>query len=75
MQKPFRFNTSELPRRAGEMREYQLDIHLEQPIGIDVIAVPAGALRLDLRIESVDEGVLATGKFETSAKEIGRAHV
>ena len=68
MQKPFRFNTSELPRRAGEMREYQLDIHLEQPIGIDVIAVPAGALRLDLRIESVDEGVLATGKFETSAK-------
>ena len=68
MQKPFRFNTSELPRRAGEMREYRLDIHLEQPIGIDVIAVPTGALQLDLRIESVDEGVLATGKFETFAK-------
>ena len=68
MHKPFRFNTSELPRRAGEMREYQLDIHLEQAIGIDVIAVPAGNLHLELRIESVDEGVLASGKFETIAK-------
>ena len=76
MHKPFRFNTSELPRRAGEMREYQLDIHLEQPIGIDMIAVSAGNLVLELRIESVDEGVLASGKFETIAKgEIGRAHV
>ena len=68
MHKPFRFNTSELPRRAGEMREYQLEINLEQPIGIDVIEVPSGKLRLNLRIESVDEGVLASGKFETSAK-------
>ena len=68
MHKPFRFNTSELPRRAGEMREYQLEINLEQPIGIDVIEVPSGILRLNLRIESVDEGVLASGKFETSAK-------
>ena len=58
MHKPFRFNTSELPRRAGEMREYQLDIHLEQPIGIDVIAVPTGALQLDLRIESVDSSLV-----------------
>ena len=68
MHKPFRFNTSELPRRAGEMREYQLDIHLEQPIGIDMIAVSAGNLVLELRIESVDDGVLASGKFETIAK-------
>ena len=68
MHKPFRFNTSELPRRAGEMREYKLDINLEDPIGIDVIEVPAGKLALDLRIESVDEGVLASGKFETIAK-------
>ena len=67
MHKPFRFNTSELPRRAGEMREYQLEINLEQPIGIDVIEVPSGKLSLNLRIESVDEGVLAS--------EIGRAHV
>ena len=68
MHKPYRFNTSELPRRAGEMREYKLDINLEDPIGIDVIEVPAGKLALDLRIESVDEGVLASGKFETVAK-------
>ena len=68
MIKIFRFNTSELPRRAGEMKEYQLDIPIEEPIGIDVIAVPAGVLHLKLRLESVAEGVLATGEFDAVAK-------
>lgn len=66
--KAFRFNTHELPRRAGEMREYQLKIDLEEPIGIDVISVPKGVLELDLKLESVAEGVLATGEFEVIAK-------
>lgn len=66
--KPFRFNTHELPRRAGEMKQYHLSIDLQEPIGIDVIAVPKGALELDLRVESVAEGVLATGEFNTVAK-------
>lgn len=65
--KVFRFNTSELPRRAGEMKEYHLTLDLEAPIGIDVIAVPKGPLELDLRIESVSEGVLVTADFETVA--------
>lgn len=64
----FKFNTHELPRRAGEMKEYQLTLDLAEPIGIDVIAVPKGPLELDLRIESVAEGVLATGEFEVIAK-------
>lgn len=68
MSKVFRFNTSELPRRAGEMKEYQLNIPLESPIGIDVIAVPAGELTLDLRLESVAEGVLASGEVDCIAK-------
>lgn len=67
-QKAFRFNTHELPRRAGEMKEYHLKLELDEPIGIDVIAVPKGPFELDLRIESVAEGVLATGEFETAAK-------
>lgn len=66
--KPFRFNTHELPRRAGEMKEYHLKIETDAPIGIDVIAVPKGALELDLRIEAVAEGILATGDFEVIAK-------
>jgi uncharacterized protein len=35
--KAFRFNTHELPRRAGEMRQYHLNLKLEEPIGIDII--------------------------------------
>jgi len=68
MTKAFLLNTHDLPRRAGEMKEYRLAIELENPIGIDVIAVPAGTLNLDLRLESVAEGILATGEFEAIAK-------
>jgi uncharacterized protein len=39
--KEFLLNTHDLPRRAGEMKEYQLALQLEKPIGIDIIAVPA----------------------------------
>ena len=66
--KAFRFNTHDLPRRAGEMKQYQLTIDLQEPIGIDVIAVPKGPLELDLKLESVAEGVLATGEFQVIAK-------
>ncbi|MEY4444295.1 MAG: hypothetical protein RL301_374, partial [Actinomycetota bacterium] len=52
-QSVFKFNTHELPRRAGEMKEYLLHFPLDKPIGIDVIEVPAGTiLDLDLRLES-----------------------
>ena len=39
---PFLLNTFELPRRAGEMKEYQLDIVIESTIGLPLIGVPAG---------------------------------
>ena len=68
MSNPFLLNTHDLPRRAGEMKEYELDIQLDSPIGIDVIAVPVGILELGLRLESVAEGVLATGEFDVVAK-------
>lgn len=65
--KAFRFNTHELPRRAGEMKEYHLTIDLDEAIGIDVISVPKGAMEIDLRLESVSEGVLVTGEFAAIA--------
>ena len=68
MSKVFKLNTHDLPRRAGEMKEYHLALDVESPIGIDVIAVPAGILNLDLRLESVAEGILATGEFDVVAK-------
>ena len=58
---PFILNTHDLPRRAGEMKEYQLDIPAHVRIGVPLIAVPEGDLvELDLRLESVTEGVLAS---------------
>ena len=59
---PFVINTRDLPRRAGSMRELHRTVTLEEPLGSEVIAVPGGAaIELDLRLESVSEGVLVTG--------------
>ena len=58
---PFILNTHDLPRCAGEMKEYQLDIPAHVRIGVPLIAVPEGDLvELDVRLESVTEGVLAS---------------
>ena len=58
---PLILNTHGLPRRAGEMKEYQLDIPAHVRIGVPLIAVPEGDLvELDVRLESVTEGVLAS---------------
>ena len=56
---PFMLNTYELARRAGEMKEYQLDIAANARIGVPLIAVPEGdVIEVDARLESVTEGVL-----------------
>lgn len=55
----FKLNTFELARRAGEMKEYELDIEVHEKIGLDLIAVEVGAvIEVDARLESVTEGVL-----------------
>jgi uncharacterized protein len=55
----FKLNTYELPRRAGEMKEYELDIVVMEKFGVDLISVPAGELiEVDARLESVTEGIL-----------------
>jgi uncharacterized protein len=59
---PFVFDLRELGRRPGTMREYQRRVPAPAALGLDVIGVPEGApLALDLRLESVTEGVLVTG--------------
>ncbi len=40
----FQFNTHELPRRAGEMKDYQLDLEILEPIGVPLVSVPAGVV-------------------------------
>ncbi len=65
----FEFNTHELPRRAGEMKEYQLDLEILEPIGVALISIPAGdVIELDIRIESVTEGVLLSADLYAVAK-------
>ena len=60
---PLVLDTRELGRRPGSMREVQLSAPAPEGLGIeDLIAVPVGAeLALDLRLESVMDGVLVTG--------------
>jgi uncharacterized protein len=59
---PFVFDLRELGRRAGSLREYRRSVPAPAGLGLDLIAVPEGApLNLDLRLESVTEGVLVTG--------------
>ena len=61
----------ELMKRPGLMREQELDIPLAEPIGTEVVAIPAGdSVEVDLRLESVHEGVLATGEIFAEAKTI-----
>lgn len=59
---PFVINIHDLSRRPGSMRELDVSVTLAEPLGSDVIAIAAGAsLDLQLRLESVSEGVLVTG--------------
>jgi uncharacterized protein len=55
-------DTHELGRRAGALKELQTTVETPEDLGIGVIGVPAGSrVELDLRLESVVEGVLVTG--------------
>jgi uncharacterized protein len=55
----------ELGRRAGTMRQWDKTLPALPGWGIDMIGVPAGApVHLDVRLESVMEGVLVTGSVE-----------
>ncbi len=73
-QSPFKVNLHELPRRAGEMREYTLNFPAIEPIGVPLLAIQTGTeVDLRFRAESVDDGVLITGEVSSLATgECGR---
>ncbi|CAB4719015.1 MAG: DUF177 domain-containing protein [Actinobacteria bacterium] len=65
----FTLNTFELPRRAGEMKEYELDIEVPENVGVPLIFVPAGeVIEVDARLESVTEGILLSAQIFATAK-------
>ena len=55
-------DTHELARRPGALKRVRTSVDAPAGLGIGVIGVPPGsAVELDLRLESVVEGVLVTG--------------
>ena len=55
-------DTHELGRRAGALKAVRDTVEAPADLGIEVIGVPEGSpVALDLRLESVVEGVLVTG--------------
>lgn len=71
---PFKINLHELPRRAGEMKEYELNFPAPEAIGVPLLQIPAAEeIKLSFRAESVDDGVLITGQVSSHALgECGR---
>ena len=71
---PYRLNVRDLVNRPGEMREEQLTIVVDETMGEGLVGVRADSeLDLDVRLESVHEGVLVTGEVDATAEgECGR---
>ncbi|MEU6114850.1 YceD family protein [Streptomyces sp. NPDC047117] len=63
------FDTRELGRRPGAMKKVSRSVEAPASLGNEVIGVPEGApTELDLRLESVMDGVLVTGTARASVK-------
>ena len=57
----------DIVRRPGEMREFRLDLRVPEKWGEGLVSVPESeALELDVRLESVHEGILASGEVSTT---------
>ncbi|MDC5697238.1 YceD family protein [Intrasporangium calvum] len=65
---PLVLDTRELHRRPGAMHELQRTVVLPEDLGTEVIAIKAGSpVEIDVRLESVVEGVLVTGSVSGTA--------
>ena len=71
---PLVLDTRDLPRSPGSMRAVQRVVRAPADLGLELIGVPVGAdLTLDLRLESVTEGVLVSGTVHAPVEgECGR---
>ncbi len=66
--RPWVFDTRDLARRPGTMKTFSRVVPAPEPIGTEVIAIaPGQPVEVELRMESVVEGVLATGSGEATA--------
>jgi len=67
-------SVNDLMHKPGSMREKTIELNVLERMGNYVIGLEAGsALEIDLRLESVHEGILATGEaFGRASGECGR---
>jgi uncharacterized protein len=62
---PLVIDTHELPRRPGSMRRLSLNVPAPEQFSLDVCGVPQGSdIALELRLESVMDGVLVSGQAQ-----------
>lgn len=65
---PLVLSTRSLNRRPGTMQELSRTVVLEDDLGTEVIAIKAGTpVEIEVRLESVVEGVLVTGSVRGTA--------
>jgi uncharacterized protein len=64
---PFVVNTHDLGRRPGSMRTQDFSAPAPADLGIELLGVPLGSpIDVELRLEAVMEGVLASGRARAS---------
>lgn len=65
---PFQLPVRDIVRKPGEMREHELEIPAPEKWGEGLVSVPeAEPLEIDVRLESVHEGILVSGTVDTTA--------
>ncbi|MFJ4045072.1 YceD family protein [Microbacterium sp. NPDC089987] len=74
MNGPFFLPVRDIVRKPGEMREHRFEVTLREKWGEGIVAVEAGEiLDLDVRLESVHEGILVSGTADSEySGECGR---
>jgi uncharacterized protein len=66
---PYVVNVRDLVHRPGEMRERTLDFAVPEKLGEGAAAVaPAEDIRIDLRLEGLHDGILASAEVDTVAR-------
>jgi uncharacterized protein len=65
----FVISVHDLMHKPGNMRELDLKIDLDEPLGAGLAVVPQGGeLDIELRLESVHEGIYVSGDVLTTAE-------
>ena len=65
---PFSLPVRDIAHQPGEMREFQLSLPIKEKWGEGLEYIPAGeTIDMDVRLESVHEGILVTADISTTA--------